>query len=363
MTMRRALFGFAAFVSLVLVASLAQVGAASAQDESNTSGVTAQEAEEEGIDLQIEAKAEAGKTETSWRKRIAVVSFEAPYEYAGTGLAGGVADMMTTALVHSRSADVIEREQLEKILDEHDLAARGLIDPETAVQAGKILGVDYILGGKITEFGVKTRRTGVGAVLGPLAGVDVKKGSARVKIDVRLVEVETGRVLLADAGVGEEKESGLTVVAGDIHHWLAGVRFDTDEWNESKLGKATRKAVDQVISRLADFFPPQARVIAVLGDDGKGTSFILDVGAFAGYKAGDEFTLYRVTEIKDDTGNVVWREKTQAGLAKITEVQNEASRAVITSVGGCAQEGMMAIPKAWEDRKAAEEAGAAELED
>jgi curli biogenesis system outer membrane secretion channel CsgG len=301
--------------------------------------------------------AQADATAASWRKRIAVVSFESPYEYMGTGLSGGITDMMTTALVRSRSLDVVEREQLEKILSEHDLAAQGLLDPETAAQAGKILGVDYILGGKITEFGEKTSRTGAGAILGPLAGVDVKKGTARVKMDVRLIEVETGRVLLADTGVGEEKESGLTIVAGDLHHWLAGVRFDTDEWNESKLGKASRKAVDQVIEKITQFFPPQARVIAVLGDGGKGTSFLLDVGAFAGYKAGDEFVLYEVSEIKDDSGKVIWREKKQAGTAEITEVQNEASRAVLTSIGGRVEKGMMAIPKAWEDRKSSDGTG------
>lgn len=354
--MTRAPIRFAILALVLLISSALLAGRAEcAQDEYDPFKPSVQETEGEPADLPGEADSPAGTTQTSWRKRIAVVSFESPYEYTGTGLSGGVTDMMTTALVRSRALDVIERAQLEKILSEHDLSARGLLDPETAVRAGKILGVDYIMGGKITEFGVKTKRTGVGAVLGPLAGVDVKKGSARTKIDVRLIEVETGRVLLAETAVGEEKESGLTVVAGDIHHWLAGVRFDTDEWNESKLGKATRKAVDEVTAKITKFFPPQARVVAVLGGEGEATSLILDVGAFAGYKAGDEFVLYEVTEITDDAGNVVWREKTKVGLAEITEVQNEASRAVITSVGGRAEKGMMAIPKEWEDREAAGE--------
>ncbi|MCS6862216.1 MAG: CsgG/HfaB family protein [Abditibacteriales bacterium] len=137
----------------------------------------------------------------SRRKRIAVVDFEVPLELFQThvkGRRGGgevdivqvrtaanrlstiVSDMLISALVKTGNFEVIERTQLQRVLEEHQLSKEGLLDPTTAAKAGKILGVDLLLGGKLTEFGVKERNVGGLFIPVPFGGLGgVRKSTAR----------------------------------------------------------------------------------------------------------------------------------------------------------------------------------------
>ncbi|MCC6446168.1 MAG: hypothetical protein IT210_22290 [Armatimonadetes bacterium] len=272
------------------------------------------------------------------RKRIAVIQLEAPNDYTSTRLGTGVADMITTSLVKSGVFDVIERVHLDAVLKENKLAEQGLLDPATAVKAGKILGVDYLLGGKVSEFGVKTKRSGLGAVgqilggRGALGGLDLKNSTARVALDMRLIEVRTGKILVADTGVGEEKESGVVFAGGQLRDIVVVGRFDTTEWSESRIGKATRKAVGDVLEKVVGFFPAEGKVLAVFGS-GADRAAILSLGRFSGLKEGMEVELVREEVIRDEDGQVVWTDRKPVGCLRVVEVQNDRAKAVLIGDG------------------------------
>ncbi len=284
-----------------------------------------------------------GQARKGGKKRIAVIQFEAPGEYAGTPVPSGIADMITTTLVKSGRFDVVERMQLDKILQEQKLGTNGVLDPSTAPKLGKVLGVDYLLGGKITEFGIKEKKGGGIGVLGGLLGVDVKKSTARVALDMRLIECDTGKILMADTGVGEEKESGIALAASDLRHFAIATRFDTKEWAESRIGKACRKAVDAVVGKVTGFFPVECVVLAVIDSSGRKCA-ILDMGNFAGVQVGDEYQIFHEEITKDDSGEVIWADKKQVGIAKVLEVQNERCKAELTAGASAVQKGDKAIP-------------------
>ena len=331
--MRASAWKAVAFCVAIAVVACAIPGVCAQQNAAQTNGQATVAANGKG------QAANTTATPVSGKKRLAVINFDTPEEYWNTPLSRGLADMMITALVKSGSFDVIERTQLDAILKEHNLAAQGMIDPTTAVQAGKILGVDYILGGKVTEFGVKEKKSGIGALAGRvLGGVDIKNSTARVKMDVRLVDVTTARILLADTGLGEEKEKGIAFAAGGILNLVAVGRFDTQEWAESRIGKATRKAVDQVLGKITSFFPACGRVLGVMDLSGKRCA-ILDLGKFSGIEVGKEFKVHRESAIKDDSGAVIWSEKQDVGTVRVIEVQNERSKAEIVSESTPIQKG------------------------
>src|SRR5690606_1142132 len=54
-----------------------------------------------------------------------------------------------TALVKTRKFDVVERQKMDRLLDEMELGDAGISDPKTAVKAGKVLGADFFLMGEI----------------------------------------------------------------------------------------------------------------------------------------------------------------------------------------------------------------------
>lgn len=255
------------------------------------------------------------------RKRIAVLSFDAPMEYRTAQLGNVIGDMLTTALV-KMGLEVIERSQLEAVLREQQLARSGIIDPATAVEMGKILGVDYILGGRITEFGIRDESQLGGVIAQFSVGVRVKRSTARVKADVRLIDVRTGRILMADTGEGRETRNDLTLVGAKLFDWLAGVDFGSREWAESQIGRATRKAVDDIAKKIAVYFPSEAEVIAVMSPD----EFIIDRGRFQGVRVGDTYEVFRASVVRNAKGEIVWTDTLSLGIAKVTNVQDERAK-------------------------------------
>ncbi|WP_018248069.1 CsgG/HfaB family protein [Orenia marismortui] len=82
-------------------------------------------------------------------KRIAVIDFEdTTYRYN----LGSRATSLFSAYLLEREPkfiELIERDKLNTVLDEQKLGASGLIDSSTAKELGNILGVDYLVLGKV----------------------------------------------------------------------------------------------------------------------------------------------------------------------------------------------------------------------
>lgn len=84
-------------------------------------------------------------------------------------LSKGVADMLITDLARNKSVRVIERDQLQRVLDEIKLDATAHVDRETAVRVGKLLGVHHMVFGGFV--------------------IDLK---GRMRLVARAIKVETG---------------------------------------------------------------------------------------------------------------------------------------------------------------------------
>src|SRR5437879_3154441 len=93
----------------------------------------------------------------SRRKTVAVVDFT-DLQGNVTELGRYLAEDLSVDLVgDAKGLEVIERNQLKVILQEHRLFATGLIDPQTARKLGQIAGVDALVTGTITAFGDTVR--------------------------------------------------------------------------------------------------------------------------------------------------------------------------------------------------------------
>jgi TolB-like protein len=65
----------------------------------------------------------------------------------------GLTDMFITKLKNMPELRVIEREKLDKIISEFELAETGAIDPETAQKIGRLLGAQALYYGSFTAMG------------------------------------------------------------------------------------------------------------------------------------------------------------------------------------------------------------------
>src|ERR1039457_7356238 len=92
----------------------------------------------------------------SAKPRVAVLELvdKSTHYYSWYHVGRAAQDMMVTALVKGEAFRVIDRERLQALMQEKNLSLSGDVDPKTAVRVGKMLGVEYLIVGAITEFGV-----------------------------------------------------------------------------------------------------------------------------------------------------------------------------------------------------------------
>src|SRR5581483_12065600 len=117
---------------------------------------------------------------------------------------------------------VIERQALDKIMAEQNFSNSDRANPASAAKLGKLLGVDAIIVGAITEFGNETKNTNVGGAGGALGGFGLggfghKKSKAIVAIDARIVDIDTAEILGVADGKGESSRESTSLTGGGGH--------------------------------------------------------------------------------------------------------------------------------------------------
>jgi curli biogenesis system outer membrane secretion channel CsgG len=173
---------------------------------------------------------------------------------ASANLPGLAADQMTTLLVNSQRFDVIERAQLDQLLQEQGL--EGIVDPNELARPNRVRGVDYLLIGKVTNFRVKTAESttafGLGKVIGPIGLGEVKNDSTEVTVecgvDLRVVDSTTGSVLAADFGEYRKTDT-LNALGVDVLGASATADGDI-RLSDDNQGKVLRLALDQCLRKM-----------------------------------------------------------------------------------------------------------------
>src|SRR5580765_4054828 len=139
------------------------------------------------------------------KKRVAVFDFDYATVHGGVAaifgqdvdVGKGISDLLVKYLVKDGSYSVIERKAMDKILAEQNFSNSDRANPNSAAKIGKLLGVDAIIVGSITQFGNDTKNTGIGGGGGGFGGFGLggfkhSKSKAIVALDARIVDIDTG---------------------------------------------------------------------------------------------------------------------------------------------------------------------------
>ena len=254
--------------------------------------------------------------------RIAVSNFEnnSTWSFWGDKLGAAAADELATQLVQTGKYTVIERAQLDAILREQNLGASGAVTSATAAKVGKLLGVQLILTGSITAFSIK--RTSIG-----LRGIGGSYSNAESKVDARLVNTETGEVMIVAVGQGNKRMGG---------GYFKGVSAE-QTFDQGAAQEALRPAVEQVVLKLTEqagslssMTPaaPEGQIVST-----RAGSYYINRGAGAGIKVGQKFQVHHVVdEIKDADGRLLDQVIEQTGMLEVTQVL--ANSAICKLVSG-----------------------------
>ena len=287
------------------------------------------------------------------KKRVAVFDFDfATVQTASAAAFGqnidvgkGITDLLVKYLVQDGTYSVIERKALDKILAEQNFSNSDRANPASAAKLGKLLGVDAMIVGSVTQFGNETKNTNVGGGGGGFGGFGIggikhSNSKAIVNIDARIVDIDTAEILGVAEGHGESSRSSTSLLGGggNWHGWGGGaVDFGSSDFQQTILGEAVKASVEQMSAGLiADNAKLMTRTIIVSGlvaavDGGQ---VVLNVGSKTGIKVGDQLSIERITRtIKDPaTGQVLRQMTIPVGVVRVTDVDDIS--AVCTPVSG-----------------------------
>src|SRR3984893_5387421 len=122
---------------------------------------------------------------------------------------------------------------MDKIMAQQKLGMTGAIDPTTAAKVGKILGLNAIVTGAISQFGEETEGS-------EYLITQSKSQVVKCTVDIRVVDAETGQILYADSGSGLGRKH-----TGGV--FGLGTRAGYDETLE---GEALRAAIVKFVNNI-----------------------------------------------------------------------------------------------------------------
>ena len=128
-------------------------------------------------------------TQVGSRLAIAVLPFQANEN--AKNLEDSVTEKMITQLVNLRRFRVIERGAIEEVMNELSFNLSGMVDEETAVELGKVIGVDVIIMGSINvEIGYcKVNARGINVETAEtIVAKDASSGNTNIENIEKLVE-------------------------------------------------------------------------------------------------------------------------------------------------------------------------------
>ena len=268
--------------------------------------------------------------------RVGVLRFESKAEGISQYNAESITDELTRMLTSSYSIAIIDRSEIEAIAREHRMNLAGLIDSRTAAKLGHAAGIQYLITGAITNFGVteeitKTDTTGLWELIGGkntakhLGSQSVeKKEVAEVTLDVRIIDVNTHEVVLSMAETGNATRT-TKVTAGNDNSGSANSQIVS--LRDAAVSDAVAKIGQRIKEAVAGEYP---QVLRVSGED-----IFIGLGATSGVKVGNRYKVcLEGEEITDMRGKVIGRETTVIALVRIENVKNDYSVARVIKKGG-----------------------------
>jgi len=228
-------------------------------------------------------------------------------------------------LINSGEFTLVDQMTVQSSLTEIGFSSvSGLVDPETAVQLGKMVGAHFVITGSITDIS----RGGSGGIR--LGGIGVGQSSLRVTLTVRIVDVATGEILYSAV---EREKAGRSQVGLDLGG--LGVCSDTS----ISVVTAVKKLCEKIV---AGFIAKIDAGIGALGEipltgyvvEGEGRTVYANLGKHSGIKVGSSVRILKPGKsiIDPETGEALDEELIPVAQGQAAEVRDRISKVLLTKV-------------------------------
>ncbi len=261
----------------------------------------------------------AGAAYTGPQYTIGIVQFDNKAPAKVTGVGEAAATILRTQLETAGLKTIMLDDSALKESDKFIALQRsGVIKTGGKYADSGFDALDYRLSGAITAY--SEVEEGIDAIV-----FQKKSVVARVTVDYALVDIATGKPLVAESGAGEYRKTTTGALG-------LGAKSSFDpNLRDGALRDALAKATEKVIRKLSTM-PFQGKLLSIDSD-----SLVLKAGTRSQLKEGTQLAVYHVGEtLRDpDNGQILGYKESKVGIIKINRHQNEnLSEATILSGSG-----------------------------
>lgn len=265
---------------------------------------------------------------------------------ASLGVSGNMgselSDMMIERLVEEHKFDVINMSLRPELAKELATQQGADVDPSTAARLGKVIGVQTVLTGTITELSGDVNTGGFGAY-------QRKTFRVHVVASVQMIDVETHRILETARGSGDVSQTKNGVVVNNNPNPNGNINTFGTGFSNGLLQEAATKAIDQIVQKLnaSPYLapiaappppppPPRGAYEGTVADVADNT-VIFKIPSADAAKVGDTVIVERVVRSipdPDDPKKVLKVIKETVATARVTEVDPATLTATAQIVSG-----------------------------
>lgn len=180
-------------------------------------------------------------------------------DFQGQNRSGSqIATMLQSHLLETKHFNILERDKLRRVLDEQNLGMSGVVDEATAIEVGRLLGVDALIFGEVTTYRVEPDERGT-------EKVDRQVGTGKYEMvdqkniftgKTKKVKKEIMKTVLVDQhykirrGTVAINYRAVSVKTGE----LLAVHSDSKSYNSGKVVEGSRQTLlpqGQILSSLS----------------------------------------------------------------------------------------------------------------
>ena len=126
---------------------------------------------------------------------------------------------------------MVEREQLQMLIDENSLNMTGLTQVAKERKAAKLLGVDYFVMGSVLELSSKVSHDMIMQAKDDqlVTKADATNRKVYARVAIRVVDARTGRIVLYGIGNGASSNRSFSANIKEIFIKVGGVNFSSHQ--------------------------------------------------------------------------------------------------------------------------------------
>lgn len=174
---------------------------------------------------------------------VAVMDFSLPQgissvELAADGSFINVSDCIISELFKDNHFEVKDKEIYASQLAREKIKTSGIIDQKSAQRIGELMGIRYIIYGNVTALGDNKNTN-------EIKGIGLDMYNVNAKVTLRMMDIQTGEILIAVSGEGHSESSSVKASIKDDY----GVHIGVNKVSSVNAYNAIRKATMNVVEK------------------------------------------------------------------------------------------------------------------